>query len=482
MFLKTDDFDRKMLLKWGFSLLLPLAVYTLMPRSAALNNTMVIFLAVTTWAVCAWAMDTLNEIAVGLLLPCLYVLLCGVGQKVVYAPWLSEVPIVVIGGFILGKIIQDTGLGRRIALGCVRSMGGSFAGALCGMTIGAAIVAPLVPSIMGKAAIFCTVAVSLCDALDFKPKSREATAVVLATCLAVGSTKLCYLTGAADLVLGMQLADKVMGTQTTWMQYALHNFVPGMLYAAMSLGIVLLVLRSPLQKGDMLHIVREKYTELGEMSDEQKRSLLLLVVTLLLLATDSVHGISAGIVLIGVAVAAFLPGMNLMDSARVGKVNFAPLFFIMGCMCIGSAGGYLKVTDWLASMVLPLFSGMGTTMAGLCSYIVGVAVNFLLTPLAATTTLTSPMTALGLQLQMDPRILYYSFQYGLDNILFPYEYAPVSVFFQQRLHFIQGYDSGDGGTHDPDGRVYRRCGGALLAYGDLAAIATRTFLPISASG
>lgn len=429
MFFKTADFDRTMLAKWAFSLLAPALVYALLPRSASLTQPMIIFLAITAWAVSAWALDTLNEIAVGLLLPCLYVLFCSVSPKVIYSPWLSDVPIVVIGGFILGKIIQDTGLGRRIALGCVRSMGGSFSGALCGMTLGAAIVSPLVPSIMGKAAIFCTVAVSLCDALDFKPKSREATAVVLGTCLAVGATKLCYLTGAADLVLGMQLADKVMGTQTTWIQYALHNFVPGMLYAAMSLGIVLLVLRSPIKKEAMHHTVVEKYRELGPMSDEQKRSLLLLLLTLLLLSTDSLHGVSAGIVLIFIAVLSFMPGMSLMDNAKVSKVNFAPLFFIMGCMCIGSAGGFLKVTDWLASLVLPLFTGMDITLAGTCSYVVGVVANFLLTPLAATTTLTSPMTALGMQLNMDPRILYYSFQYGLDNILFPYEYALYLYFF-----------------------------------------------------
>ncbi len=390
---------------------------------------MIIFLALTAWAVCAWALDTLNEIAVGLLLPCLYILLCGVSSRVVYSPWLSDVPMLVIGGFILGKIMHDTGLGRRIALGCVCAMGGSFTGALCGMTIGAAIVSPLVPAIMGKAAIFCAVAISLCEALDFKPKSREASAVLLATAVAVGSTKLCYLTGGGDLVLGMQLADKVMGTKTTWMEYALHNFLPGMLYAAMSLAIVLVVLRSPAQRSDMHRTVKEKFMELGPMSDEQKRALLLLIVTLLLLATDKLHGVNAGIVLTVIATVSFMPGMALMDSAKVGKVNFAPLFFIMGCMCIGSVGGFLKVTDWLAGLVMPLFSGMGTTMAGLCSYVVGAAANFLLTPLAATTTLTSPMTALGMQLQIDPRILYYAFQYGLDNILFPYEYALYLYFF-----------------------------------------------------
>lgn len=115
----------------------------------------------------------MNDVAVGVLLPILYTLLCGVSQKVVFAPWLSDVGIIVIGGFTLGKIIQVTGLGKRIALTCVKLTGGSFAGALAGITIGAAILSPLVPSIMGKAAILCAVALALCDALDFKPKAAK---------------------------------------------------------------------------------------------------------------------------------------------------------------------------------------------------------------------------------------------------------------------------------------------------------------------
>lgn len=82
---------------------------------------MALFLSITTWAICIWAMDAMNEIAVGLILPVLYIVLCGVKQQVVYSPWLSEVPLIVIGGFALGKILQETGLGKRIGLTCVRA-------------------------------------------------------------------------------------------------------------------------------------------------------------------------------------------------------------------------------------------------------------------------------------------------------------------------------------------------------------------------
>ncbi|MDO5536934.1 MAG: SLC13 family permease, partial [Desulfovibrionaceae bacterium] len=371
----------------------------------------------------------LNGTMVGLLLPMLYIVVCNVPQKVVFAPWLGDVAIIVIGGFTLGKIIQSTGLGKRIALTCVQKMGGSFAGALAGFTVGAAIVSPFVPSVMGKAAIFLAIAISLCDALDFKAGSREATAIVLGTCMAVGATNQAYLTGNAGLIMGMGLVDKVIGVQTSWLEYAKFNFVPAMLYTAMGLGLVLAILRSKADKNAIRVTATAKYSELGAVSDAEKRASVLFVLTLILLATDSLHHLSSGTVLIFIMGLSFVPGIGLMDAKKLNSINFAPLFFIMGCMAIGSAGGFLKVTQWLAAQVLPLFSGTGESMAGVMSYGVGVLVNFLLTPLAATSALSTPIAELGLQLGMDPRALYFAFQYGLDNLIFPYEYALYLYFY-----------------------------------------------------
>ncbi|WP_304038379.1 SLC13 family permease [Desulfovibrio piger] len=432
MLLNISDWSRPVTIKWLASLALPGLLYVLLTTygdPATLNPNMIMFLCITLWAVCAWAMNTLNDVAVGLLLPMLYVAFCGVKQGVVFRPWLGDVAIISIGGFVLGKIMGASGLGKRIALASVRSMGGSFVGAMAGLGIGAAIIAPLVPSIMGKAAIFTAIAVALCDALNFRAKTREASAVLLAACVAVGATKLCYLTGAGDLVMGMALADKVMGTHTMWMDYAIHNFVPGMLYMVLSIAIVLLVLRTKTSKKSLKASVETAYAELGPMAPEQKRATALLIFTLVMLATDKLHGFSAGGVLMFITALAFVPGISLMDGKRLTSVNFSPIFFIMGCMSIGAAGGALGVTDWLAGLVLPLLNGYGPTFTGVASYWVGAGLNFLLTPLAATSTITSPLVKLGMELNMEPRILYYAFQYGLDNIIFPYEYALYLYFY-----------------------------------------------------
>ncbi|MBO4296404.1 MAG: anion permease [Desulfovibrio sp.] len=425
----TQELTPSLLVKWAASLAVPLALYFLCPRSETLTSPMIAFLAVTLWAVMAWAMETMNGIAVGLLLPIFYIVLCKVPQKVVFAPWLGDVAIIVIGGFTLGKIIGVTGLGKRIALSCVKAMGGSLTGALVGFTLGACIVAPFVPSLMGKGAIFCAIAVSLCDAMEFKPKSREATAVMLCACIAVGSTKLAYLTGGADLVMGMGLVDKVTGHATSWMEYAKLNFVPAMIYAALSLLLVIVVLRSKADPQLIRRAAAEKYAELGPVTAEEKRTIFLFALTLVLLATDTLHKLTPGTVLILITGLAFMPGMNLMDAKRLASINFAPLFFIMGCMCIGAAGGFLKVTQWMAQVIFPVFESVGSATASGVSCFVGFVLNFLLTPLAATSTMTAPLAELGLKIGIDPRILFFSFQYGLDNLIFPYEYALYLYFF-----------------------------------------------------
>ena len=75
------------------------------------------------------------------------------------------------------------------------------------------------------------------------------------------------------------------------------------------------------------------------------------------------------------------------------------------------------------------FHGLGDFGAGLAAYVVGVVGNFILTPLAATASFSAPLAELGLNIGVEPRIVYFSFVYGFDNIIFPYETAPLLLFY-----------------------------------------------------
>lgn len=426
----TSNMSTLQTAKWIASLLIPAIVYFLLPvEKEGLTHHMAMFLGLTLWAVCVWSMNLINDIAVGMFLPISYIVLCAVPANVVVSPWASEVPNTVIGGFILCKILQETGLGRRIGLACMKLMGGSFKGALFGLMLAIFIISPFIPAVTGKAVIFCAIVVSLCESLDIKKQSREATALMLVAFLSVASSKLCFLTGGGDLVLGMELADIALGTKTSWLEYAMWNFLPATIYTIMSVSLVVFLLPSKANDNELKAILESRYHELGSMSKPEKIASVLMLFTLILLCTDQVHGMGAGMILICVSFITFLPKINLMNTDTLKTVNFAPLFFIMGCMAIGSTGNFLKATDWLAANGLHYFKDLDIVSAGIASYLFGIVGTLLLTPLAAVASLTSPLIELSTQMNLDPRVLYFSFLYGLDNYLFPYEYPVLLLFY-----------------------------------------------------
>ena len=84
MLFNTADLTRSVIIKWLASFVFPALLYVLLHAygdPATLNDNMILFLCVTSWAVLAWAMGTLNDVAVGLILPMLYLLRAGIAEK-----------------------------------------------------------------------------------------------------------------------------------------------------------------------------------------------------------------------------------------------------------------------------------------------------------------------------------------------------------------------------------------------------------------
>ena len=94
-------------------------------------------------------------------------------------------------------------------------------------------------------------------------------------------------------------------------------------------------------------------------------------------------------------------------------------------MAIGFVAGTLGIPAWLSSKIVPVLQSIENgALANLFAYFVGVIANFLLTPVAAATSLSVPMAQIAVDLGMTIKPTLYSFLYGLDQFILPYELAP----------------------------------------------------------
>ncbi|MDO0825533.1 SLC13 family permease [Desulfosporosinus nitroreducens] len=142
--------NQQVLAKWGINILLPLLVFFLIPQSTGATMAMKLFFAITTWAIIAWLLETVSETAVAILLPVFYIIAGLADTKIAFSAFTTTIPWIVLGGVIFSSVMISTGLAKRIAYFIILKTGGSFKGLLLGITLAGIVIAPFIPSAMGK--------------------------------------------------------------------------------------------------------------------------------------------------------------------------------------------------------------------------------------------------------------------------------------------------------------------------------------------
>ena len=414
------------LVQWAINLGIPVLIKLFGPQMG-LTPVMATFFAFTAWAILSWIMATLPENLVAILLPALYVISqVGTGKEV-FAPWGSSIPWLIIGGMIMGMIMMQTGLSKRIALWSIRIAGLSFTRVMIGLMLAGLIISPFVPSVMGKSAIVAVICLGICQALRLEPGTREGATVYLIGFLSVACPKLAYLTGGGDIVIAMKFAGDAAGAPISWGEYFVQNFPLALLYASLSFVLVMLVMRPSIGE-DLKGYIESEYKTLGPLKISEQKTMAIMVVMLALMATEKLHGVDAGYCLLLMGAVCFLPGIDLMNQEKLARMNFGVIFFVVGCMCIGSGATAAGVDRWFADLVAPMLHGSKLfTVVGI--FLVGLVSNFVLTPLAALATLTGPFAQIGMDLGLSANVVAYSLIYGVDQMIFPYEYAVLLYFY-----------------------------------------------------
>lgn len=414
-------------IKWGAVVVIPLLVF-LACSTGGITPKQTLFFTTTTVALVLWALGLMSDTFVAVTLPIMYIVLQLGKPNQILGPWSSSVGWVVLGGLIFANMMMRTGLAKRLAIWALYITKGSFTRLLWGILLAGFLVAPAIPSVMGKAALIAVVCVGICEALNLERQSKAASAVVLAGFISIATSKMAFLTGGADITMYTNQMAQVTKVHISWGDYFIHNFPLAALYAVMSLATMIFILRPKVNMDSSDYVVKA-HAELGAMNTGEKRSGALILTLIVLLLTDRWHGMDAGWIIIILSFIAFLPAVGLMDDSKLQKISLSSVFFVVGCMSIGSAAKTTGTDKMLVEALGPMFQGQSGLTSMILGYLAGASLNFLLTPLAAFSAMTVPLTELAVSTGANPIPVMYGFSYGLEQYIFPYEYAVLLFFY-----------------------------------------------------
>ncbi|WP_297597156.1 SLC13 family permease [uncultured Cetobacterium sp.] len=412
-----DDFY-----KW-IGTFITLTIVWILTQKYSLDYKTSIFFVITIFAILLWCFSLIPDAITGLLLPTLYVIFKVSSPAVAFKAWTSTIPWLVLAAMLISTMLNETGVARRIGIWSIAKFGKTFSTILLGITLAGIIITPFIPSVIAKIIIFNIITIGLIETLGYKPKSLEATLIIMAGFFVISTFRLGFATGDSGIIIGLNYAQQVTGSVLTWTQYLIHNLPYVLFYTFGSLGILILFSKNtkPLTK-EKIELLQEKYLDLGKIKNQEKKAFLMMGFALLLMSTESIHKINSAWILIVLSSLFFIPKIDLLNNDSLKKINLFSLLFIVGAMSIGSVASETQAINIIKNLLQPFFSGSIFSIITV-SYISGILLNFLLTPLAAMSSFTIPLIQLGIENNINPYIMTYIFQISLDQYLLPYEFA-----------------------------------------------------------
>ena len=408
------------MLRWPLTLVLPFIVYFAAPTD--ISPKAPLFMAMTSMAILAWAFNVFPAIGVAALLTFGYMLGGVAPAEVVFGPWATVLPWISFAAVIIGEAMDQTGLARRLALACLTLAGGSFLGLLWGFFLGGLVLALVLPSILARMVVLCAIASGIVDTLRLNHKSRMSSAIILMAFMAAAAPQFLFLHTSESFIWAFTMLFKD-GTTVDFWQYAWHGSFFSIVYTLASMAVIWFVKgkENLTTMGNAQAFIASSRKELGPVSTKEKKLMVIVLGMVLAFMVQPWTGVDPVFIFAVLALLCYMPGISILSEESIGKVEIMFLIFITGCMSIGFVGGAVGFNAWAVQQILPLLQGWGETMSVIIAYISGVAVNFLLTPLAATAAFTPAIGDLGQALNMNPLPLFYAFQYGLDQYILPYE-------------------------------------------------------------
>lgn len=289
-------------------------------------------LAITLFTIGLWATGALKEHMGALIFFVLAMMAVVAPPEVVFSGFASTAFWLVFGGVIMGSAAEQTGLGAYLGSNFARRIGGSYRHLILGIVAVATAIAFLIPTALGRMLLLMPIVFALADRLGFAPGSNGRKGMVLALVLGSMVAPLTILPANVLNAVLAGAAESLHGVTITYGTYLLMNFpVMGVLKSLIMVVLILVVY--PARTPDKELTMEEP----EPLSAEGRRLAWILLVTLLVWATDFLHGISPGWVAAAAGIVCLLPGIGVVHEDRFREaINIEMLLFVAGILGLGN--------------------------------------------------------------------------------------------------------------------------------------------------
>ena len=364
-------------------------------------------LGILIMAIVWWITGVLPEFVTAVVMAVLFVVVAGISVGATFSTFASSTWWLLLSAFTLGVGMKTSGLMRRIALAIVRKFPRTFRCQIIAQLVTGTVLGPLIPSLAVKGAMLAPLAMSIGDELGYERQGKRATGLFAAMLVGIRTVAPTIVSASvtgyalmatlpADvqeqfnmaswfvaalpwlvvvlalnyfLIMGMYgRGEKASGSETVGApgnaqsleQSSLRcgtRFVGAAECADSRRDEAESSAAEPLRGGANEGDSKPIPDGLGPLSAVEKRMLAIILMTVVLWATEPFHHISA--MAVGLAALVFMFVLKVIDvPAFKSGVNWTSLLFIGIALGLGSVFAEAGLNDWVMQTCGPAFQAL----------------------------------------------------------------------------------------------------------------------------
>lgn len=421
-----QTFYKSNLWKWLLTFCVSFGIL-LIPTNEIFTSDLRLYFAVTVFVIFLFIFEFAPLLVSAALLPALYIFSGLAPIEVALSPWLKPVVYMAIGAFIFANVLDECGLLKRICLWCIVKCGGTY-----NKTLYAFYFAGIVLSIMtfGRGyIIIATMAYGICKAFGYDKPCKESAIIMSVACIgAFGCTAFIYSPVTLSL---LQSGIEAMGLTVTmnWYTAFIYNW-PHILSALLFIWYMTKIFKTKnLVVKDSKELFEQQLKDLGKITKEEIRALIILAVIVTYILTQNIHGWPLEYVFFVAPYLLFFPGFKAATTNSANKVSLSVLIFMTSCMSIGTVGVAVGFQDFFMATAMPIVSTLGPIPVTILTVVAAAASNLVLSASAIYATLSAPLAQIAIMLDINPVALMMATIVGSDCYFFPHEVTTFVVVF-----------------------------------------------------
>jgi di/tricarboxylate transporter len=313
-----------------------------MPVSASRAAVLVVF------TVGSWALGLFPEPITTLLFFLFAILFRVSPAATIFSGFESPAWWLVFGGAITGIAIRTTGLGSRLSRHVFAISSGSYRSYVSAVVIAFVSLAFVMPSTTGRILLLTPIVLALADRLGLEAGRAGRTGLVMAVAAASYMPPTSILPANIPNSVLLGAADSLYGVRLQYGPYLLLHFP--VLGALKSVVLVVLICRL---FPDSLPRRQPRNDAPTKLSPGEWRLVCILLLSLLLYATDFAHGISPAWVALGAGIACLLPQAGIVSAKDfTEQLHITPLVYVAGFLGLGSVIAQSGLGSWVSHDLL----------------------------------------------------------------------------------------------------------------------------------